>query len=77
MKTHNSLIVTAFLFSICLSAGDVRAQDSEQRVRMKVLPEAVQKTVREQSKGGKAARPFERGREWKYSLRSRIEDQWT
>lgn len=42
----------ACLISICiLSVGTLHAQDGEKSVKMKDLPEVVQKTVREQSKG--------------------------
>ncbi len=43
---------TAFLFSLSLAfSANAFAQDSEKAVRMKDLPDAVRKTVQEQSKG--------------------------
>src|SRR2546426_2530144 len=54
MKTHSCRIVAACLFSLfLLLAGTVRSQNSEHRVKMGDLPEAVQKAVREQSRGAK------------------------
>lgn len=54
MKARSIGIAALFLFSACLlCAGSVRAQESERPVKMKDLPEAVQKTVREQSVGAK------------------------
>jgi uncharacterized membrane protein YkoI len=45
-------ITTAFLLSLSLLlVVNTRAQDSEIAVKMKDLPQAVQKTVREQSQG--------------------------
>ena len=54
MKTRSSWRITVCMIGVCLlAAGNLRAQDSERRVQMKDLPEAVQKTVREQSSGAK------------------------
>ena len=52
MKPLNrqNLIATLFV-TLVLLVSAAHAQDSEKRVKMKDLPEAVQKTVREQSKG--------------------------
>ena len=52
MKPLNrqNLIATLFV-TLVLLASAAHAQNSEKRVKMKDLPEAVQKTVREQSKG--------------------------
>ena len=52
MKTRNLRIVPAFVVGLGLSLfGTALGQDSEQRVKMKNLPQAVQKTVQEQSQG--------------------------
>ena len=54
MNILKSCGMAASLVSLCLlSAGTLRAEDGEKSVKMKDLPEAVQKTVREQSKGAK------------------------
>ena len=53
MNTLKSCGATACLIFCLLFAGAAAAQDSEKRVKMKDLPEAVQKTVREQSNGAK------------------------
>lgn len=56
MKILKSCGVAACLISVSLlGAGTLRAEDGEKSVKLKDLPEAVQKTVREQSKGGKVA----------------------
>ena len=47
-----TMLVTATAISLSLLlVGSVLAQDSERRVKMKDLPQAVQQTVREQSRG--------------------------
>ena len=52
MKTLSRQNLVATLFVTCvLCASAARAQDSEKKVKMSDLPPAVQKTVREQSKG--------------------------
>jgi hypothetical protein len=52
MNKLKSCVTAVFFISICLSvAGPARAEDGEKRVKMKDLPEIVQKTVRDQSKG--------------------------
>ena len=54
MKTRSSWHVTVCMIGVCLlAAANLRAQESERRVKMKDLPEAVQKTVREQSSGAR------------------------
>lgn len=54
MKTDRSKMLAVSLFSVCLLITQtVGGQNSERRVTMKDLPEAVQKTVREQSRGSK------------------------
>jgi hypothetical protein len=54
MNTVKKCGAAVCLISICLlSAGTLRAGDGEKRVKMKDLPEAVQKTVREQGKDAK------------------------
>jgi len=52
MRKQTMLAVTATAISLSLLlVGSVLAQDSERRVKMKDLPQAVQQTVREQSRG--------------------------
>jgi hypothetical protein len=52
MKSYRSWIIAVVSLGFCLlTAVGVRAQESERRVKMRDLPEAVRKTVREQSKG--------------------------
>jgi len=54
MKRQNLTAVIASVVALnLLLFGVVFGQDSEQRVKMKDLPQAVQKTVQEQSKGAK------------------------
>jgi uncharacterized membrane protein YkoI len=53
MNIQNRRNSVLFLFVICLlSFAPTRAQDDEKAVKMKDLPQAVQATIREQSKGG-------------------------
>jgi uncharacterized membrane protein YkoI len=52
MKITSARILAVALLSICsLLITTATAQDNEKRVKMKDLPQAVQDTVREQSKG--------------------------
>ena len=52
MRTRNMRIIPAFAVGLGLSLfGIARGQDTEQRVKLKDLPQAVQKTVQEQSQG--------------------------
>ena len=52
MRKQNVLVVTATVIGLSLLlVGAVLAQESERRVKMKDLPQAVQQTVREQSRG--------------------------
>lgn len=52
MRRQNLLAVTVTAIALgSLLVGDVPAQESERRVKMKDLPQAVQQTVREQSRG--------------------------
>ena len=54
MNTHKNYGAAGCLIGICLLfVGTVLAQDTEKSVKIKDLPEIVQKTVREQSKGAK------------------------
>jgi uncharacterized membrane protein YkoI len=54
MKIHCGSKAALCLFSVCLLLGaTARAQDSEQRVKIKDVPEAVRKTAREQSRGAR------------------------
>ena len=54
MKPQTARIISISLLAICLLlVTATRAQDSEKRVKMKDLPEAVRKTVEEQSRGAK------------------------
>jgi len=53
MNIRNRRNSVLFLFVICLlSFAPTQAQDDEKAVKMKDLPQAVQATIREQSKGG-------------------------
>lgn len=52
MKNYKAMTLAISLLSGCsLFAATANAQDSEKKVKMKDLPEAVRKTVQEQSKG--------------------------
>jgi uncharacterized membrane protein YkoI len=52
MNTCKGYIAIALAFAACmLLAGTARAQETERPARMKDLPQAVQTTVREQSRG--------------------------
>src|SRR5262247_897808 len=52
MNTCKGYIVIASAFAACLLlAGTILAQETERPARMKDLPQAVQTTVREQSRG--------------------------
>jgi Flp pilus assembly protein TadB len=52
MRRQNLTVATASVVALSLLLfGVVLGQDSERRVKMKDLPQAVQKTVREQSHG--------------------------
>ena len=52
MRTWDLRIIPAFIVSLGLSLlGLALGQESERRVKLKDLPQAVQKTVREQSRG--------------------------
>jgi hypothetical protein len=52
MNTGRGHIATALSLAVCmLSAGMTLAQETERPARMKDLPQAVQATVREQSRG--------------------------
>ena len=52
MRMRKLMVVTASVVTLSLLIfGVVFGQDSERRVRLKDLPQAVQKTVREQSNG--------------------------
>src|SRR5689334_18550134 len=52
MRKQNVLVMTATALGLSLLlVGSVLAQESERRVKMKDLPQAVQQTVREQSRG--------------------------
>lgn len=52
MKTQTTRTLAVSLLSICsILITTAQSQDSEKRVKMKDLPEAVRKTVQEQSKG--------------------------
>jgi len=52
MNTRSRRIAIARILAACmLSAGTIPAQETERPARMKDLPQAVQATVREQSRG--------------------------
>ena len=52
MKKHTARILAVSLVSVCsLLIATARPQDSEKKVKMSDLPEAVRKTVQERSKG--------------------------
>jgi hypothetical protein len=51
MKRHLTLAVILVSFLITGASAAAQSNDQEKRVRMKDLPAAVQKTVRDQSKG--------------------------
>jgi|SRR5689334_18743750 len=52
MKRQNLQVTTATVIGLSLLlSGVVLAQESEQRVKMKDLPQAVQQTARQQSRG--------------------------